>query len=96
MTYLEIENGKCEGWTIPMYYYSAVEFAKEVKQVCSEGASGTGIIDTPDGKIKIRLTNYRYQDGTRFILTYTEEGELVEIEAKDIYSNDFDTIYYAR
>lgn len=96
MTYLEIENGRCEGWTIPMYYDSAVQFANEVKQVCIAGSTGTGIIDTPDGKVKTHFTYYKYKDGTRFILTYDKNGELIEIEAKDIYDDDFYVIYYNR
>ena len=96
MIYLDIENGKCEGWTIPMYYGSAVKFANEVKQVCTAGSTGTGIIDTPNGKIKTHFTNYKYKDGTRFILTYDEDGDLVEIEAKGIYDDDFDTLYYRK
>lgn len=89
MAYLELENGKCEGWTIPMYYDSALKFAEEVKEHCKEDKT----IESA-GKTK---TSYRYQDGTRFILTFGRdedgESELVTIEAKDIYDNDFQVIY---
>jgi hypothetical protein len=94
MNYLDIENGKVQGWTIPMYPTSAEKFAEEVKKVCVAGSSGTGIADTSDGKIKLYHTNYMFKDGTRFILTYDEDDDLVEIEAKDTYVDDFETVYY--
>ena len=94
MKYLDIKNGKCEGWTVPTYYFEAVAFAKEVKQICMFVRSGTGDTLTPEGKIKkVVSTNYKFQDGTRFIIQETPDGELFRIETKDIYSGDWETVY---
>lgn len=95
--YLDIRNGKLAGYEIPQYYGEAVKFAEEVKRACEKGASGTGTLDKADGtKVRLYHTNYKLADGTRFVLTYNKVGDLIEIEAKDAYDDDFETVYYNR
>lgn len=94
MSYLDIENDKLNGWFAPMYLCSAEQFAEEVKQACVAGSSGTGVLDTPDGKITLYHTNYKYKDGTKFVLTYNKDGELIEIEGKCSCDEEFETIFY--
>lgn len=79
MKYLEIENRTITGWSAPMYNWNAVEFADEIKQVCT----------------KIKEGVYEYQDGTRFALTYDVDGDLISIGAFNICGNknDYDDIY---
>lgn len=92
MKYLEIENGRIEGWKAPMYY-EIVKFANEVKQVCIKGLCTVGETMTPAGTVKARKTNYKYPDGTRFIIAENEEGEIVKIEAKDSYGGDWELLF---
>jgi hypothetical protein len=94
MKYLDIENGKCAGWVIPMYHCTAIEFAKEVTDVCKVAHAGKNVMTTRNGKIPTEYTVYEYQDGTEFVITYAENGELALIEARDTCSNGFDTVYY--
>jgi hypothetical protein len=86
MRYLDINNGRIEGWRAPMYNYEAVEFAAEIKNVCVTVQSRKGNADTQE---------YMYKDGTCFVLTYDADGDLSEIYAYNICgTNDTDTIYY--
>ncbi len=94
MKYLEIENGKITGYSLPQFYGEAVEFVEEVKKVCKATSVGEGIIDTGKKKKKVSLTNYKYQDGTRFVVTYDKDEKIVEIEVQDLYMADFGTAYY--
>lgn len=93
MKYLEIENGRIEGWTYPMCYSDAVKFAEEVKKVCTAGSKGVGIVDTLSRNVATYFTNYKHEDGTRFVLTYNKDGQLIEIESKGIYDDDFCIVY---
>ena len=88
MKYLDIKKGRIEGWYAPMYNCEAVEFANEIKQNCVEVQSRKGNGDTRE---------YRYKDGTRFVLIYDADGDLSEIYAYNICgTNDTDTIYYLK
>jgi hypothetical protein len=94
MKYLEITNNEITGYGLPQSYGEAVEFVKEVEEVCKVSSVGEGIIDTGKAKKKVRLTNYKYQDGTRFAVSYDAKNEIVEIEVQDLYMADFGTAYY--
>ncbi len=99
--YIDIENNKCEGWTIPLYPCSAEQFEQEIIKYCKlveETEVAADLIDEELCKGAIMHSRvYKYLDGTLFgVVKFTRDGEsfIQLIKGKDTYSDDFDTIYY--
>ena len=87
--WLELKNGKCEGFAIPAYQYEAKEFVNEIEENCD------CIIVNEKGNEQAELIEiYEYKDGTRFKLSYTKKDDDVpHIECKDRYSDRYDYVY---
>lgn len=81
MKYLEIKNGKCEGFRSPEYYFEAVEFAAEVKATCRLQKESEGEHLIGGKKVKAFSSTYKLDsDGTRFFIAHNEAEKLIKIQ----------------
>ena len=90
MAYIDFENGRCEGWSVPMYQCSAEQFVEEIKKNCEWYGEG---ITIPS---KSKVYEYKYKDGTIFkviIDSIDDDDTIMEILGKSSYDKEFDSIY---
>ena len=95
MKYLEIKNGKCEGFRNPEYYWEAVEFAAEVKATCILQKEKEGETLIGGKKVKAFSSTYKLDsDGTRFFIAHNEAEKLIKIQVlfKDEWE-EWETIF---
>lgn len=95
MAYLEIVNGKIEGWRAPSYQWDAAEFVEEIEKVCVLKTTGLHTYSTPDGNVNAVVIYYEYTDGSHFIVTSDPNNDnIIEIEVLTPYISEYDVIYH--